>query len=96
MPAWVSLLRLRSGAIYTGSTKNLEYRLAEHFSGEGCRTTTYDSPITLAFSEQFSTYKEALRRELQIKGWSHGKKETLICGNLNELHRLSGCRYRRR
>jgi putative endonuclease len=96
MPAWVYLLRLKSGAIYTGSTHNLKKRLAEHFRGEGCRTTIKDQPIALAYSEEYSTYKEALQREAQIKGWTRRKKEALICGNLKELHQLSGCRHKRR
>jgi putative endonuclease len=92
MSAWCYILRLQSSILYTGSTRFLDKRIQEHLTGRGCRTTKIDPPLALAYSEKFRTYKEALRREQQIKGWTHAKKEALINGNLSELKQLSQCR----
>jgi predicted GIY-YIG superfamily endonuclease len=78
MPAWVYPLRLQSGAIYTGSTRNLQRRLSEHFTGRCCRTTVNDPPVARAYTEEYPTYEEAIQREAQIKGWTKKKKEALI------------------
>lgn len=46
----------------------------------------------LAYSEEFSSYKEAFRREQQVKKWTRAKKEALMKGNIAELKRLAKCR----
>jgi putative endonuclease len=88
LPAGVYLLRLRSGAINTGSSRNLKKRLGEHCGGIGCRTTINDLPVAHVFTEEYPTYEEALRRETEIKGWTNKKKEALIRGDINALHQL--------
>ena len=88
-PSWFYILRLTSGKLYCGSTRNHERRYAEHFSGAGCRTTKVDPPVEVAYEEQFPTYPAALRRERQIKRWTRAKKEALISGDLNALHQLA-------
>ncbi|HEX9666320.1 MAG TPA: GIY-YIG nuclease family protein [Thermodesulfobacteriota bacterium] len=89
MRFWVYILRCADGSYYTGHTDNLEKRLAEHFdSGYGGYTSTR-LPISLAFSEEFSTREEALACENQIKGWSRKKKEALIRGDWVEISKLA-------
>jgi len=39
MPAWLYILRLKSGQLYAGSTTDLDRRIEEHYSGHACRTT---------------------------------------------------------
>jgi putative endonuclease len=82
MPAWVYLLRLRSGAIYTGSTRDVVKRLTEHFGGIGCRTTINDPPVALAYIEEYPTYVKATLREAQVNRWTRAKKEALIRGDM--------------
>ena len=89
MPAWFYVLRLRSRKLYLGSTRSKLQRYADHFSGRGCKTTRADPPIAVVYEEEFQTYKEAFRRERQVKRWTRAKKEALICGAFGELKRLS-------
>jgi predicted GIY-YIG superfamily endonuclease len=85
MPAWFYLLRLQSQHLYSGSTRSLEKRIKDHFAGRACRTTKIDPPIALVYSEEYPSYKEAFRREHQVKRWSRAKKEALIVKDLDRL-----------
>ena len=89
MPAWFYILRLQSTHLYCGSTRSLDKRIKDHFAGRACRTTKIDPPIALVYSEEFPSYKEAFRREHQVKHWSRAKKEALISGDLHKLKRLA-------
>jgi predicted GIY-YIG superfamily endonuclease len=57
--------------------------------GQACRTTKLDPPINLVYHEEFATFSEARRREIQIKRWSGQKKEALVSGNKDLLRKLS-------
>ena len=92
MPAWLYILRLRSGALYPGATKNLEDRYKDHCSGEACRTTKPDPPVGLVYSETFESFPEARQREAQIKRWSRAKKEALVSGDHAKLKKLAKSR----
>ena len=95
MPAWMHILRLRSGILYPGVTQNLGARLHAQFQGTACRTTRLDPPVALVYSEKYETLAEARRRENQIKRWSRTKKEALISGDINRLKGLSKSRKRK-
>jgi predicted GIY-YIG superfamily endonuclease len=92
MPAWFYILRLRSGTLYPGSTKNLEERYKAHVAGKASRTTKFDPPVGLIYSEEFDTFSEARKREAQIKRWSRAKKEALVAGDTAKLKELSKSR----
>jgi len=92
MPGWLYILRLKSGALYIGATKDLESRYHEHSEGKACRTTMLDPPAALIYSEEFETFAEARRREAQVKHWSRAKKEALVSGELAKLRELSKSR----
>jgi predicted GIY-YIG superfamily endonuclease len=81
MPASFYILRLKTGRLYCGATKDIERRVKEHFEGKGCRTTKGDPPLELVYSETFDSYSEALKREAQVKRWPRMKKETLVAGD---------------
>jgi predicted GIY-YIG superfamily endonuclease len=89
MPAWFYILRLQSGSLYIGSTRDLDQRCKDHFSGKACRTTMVDPPAKLVHSERFDTYTQARLREVQVKHWSRAKKEALVEGDLPSLRSLS-------
>ena len=89
MTAWFYILRLRSGTLYPGTTKNLEERYKAHVAGKACRTTKLDPPVGLVYSECFPTFSEARRREAQVKRWSRPKKEALVLGDMAKLRELS-------
>ena len=92
MPAWLYILRLKSGQLYAGSTTDLDRRIEEHYSGHACRTTQLDPPVSLVYTEEFQTFSEARRREAQIKRWSRCKKEALVSGDLAKLKELAKSR----
>ena len=94
MPAWLYILRLKSGQLYIRSTADLDQRYKDHCSGKACRTTSLDPPIALLYSEELDSFSDARKREAQIKRWSHAKKEALVSGDLNKLKDLSKSRKR--
>ena len=94
MPAWLYILRLKSGQLYAGSTTDLDRRIEEHYSGHACRTTKLDPPVGLVYSEGWATFADARRREAQIKRWSRSKKEALASGDLIKLRDISKNRKR--
>ena len=95
MPAWLYILRLKSGQLYIGSTADLDRRFEEHLAGRACRTTELDPPLKLVYSEFFPTFSEARWREAQVKRWSSAKKEALVSGELAKLRELSkSCKKR--
>ena len=92
MPAWLYILRLKSGNLYIGATTDLDGRCRLHFEGKACRTTRIDPPIALVHSEEFMTNLEARRREAQIKRWTRAKKEAFVSGDMSNLKKLSKSR----
>ncbi len=96
MSAWFHLLRLKSGTLYPGATTQLAERYDAHCKGRGCRTSTFDPPVGLVYSEEFDTFAEARRRETQVKKWTRAKKDALVRGDAAALKRLSASRENRR
>jgi predicted GIY-YIG superfamily endonuclease len=86
---WIYILRCSDGSYYTGHTDNLEKRIAEHQAGESEGYTSSRLPVTLMFSQDFSTRDQALACEIQIKGWSRKKKEAMMKGDWAEVSRLA-------
>jgi putative endonuclease len=89
--AYTYILLCSNEKYYTGSTKNIDKRLAEHQAGFGANFTRKNLPVKLVYYETFQRIDEAFRREKQIQGWSRKKKEALISGETNELSNLSQC-----
>ena len=86
----VYILQCGDDSYYVGSTEHLEARVREHDEGTlGAAYTFIRRPVTLVYSESYETQVEAMRRERQLKGWSHAKKEALIRGNVVALKALS-------
>jgi putative endonuclease len=83
--AWVYLLKCRDGSYYTGSTIDLEKRVAEHMAGTHDGYTSKRLPVKVVFSCEMPTIFDAFLRERQIKGRTRRKKEALIKGEWNEL-----------
>ena len=94
MSAWFYILRLKSGQLYIGSTTDLDQRYKDHCSGKACRTTQFDPPVSLVYSEELDAFSDARKREAQIKRWSRAKKEGLVSGDLTKLKDLSKSRKR--
>ena len=60
MSFWVYILRCADWVVLHGHTDDLEKRLAEHHTGQVAGYTATRCPVTLLFSEVFSTREEAL------------------------------------
>lgn len=89
---YVYISRCSDGSYYTGSTNNLERRLAEHnvqiFDG----FTAKRLPVELVYCCEMPSLHEAFLRERQIKGCSRKKKEALIKGEWEKLIEYSKSR----
>jgi putative endonuclease len=92
MPAWLYILRLKSGQLYIGSTTDLDQRYKDHCSGKACRTTQSDPPQKLLYTEEFDSFSDARKREAQVKRWTRAKKEALIAGDFEKLRSLTKSR----
>lgn len=95
--AYTYILRCADGALYVGSTTDLDDRLKRHQSGNGSEFTKLHNPvhgeqgrtIELVYKEEYDTYQEAFKRERQLHGWTIAKKEALIKGDIELLKQLS-------
>ena len=53
MKGYMYILRCSNGNYYTGSTKYLELRIAQHQNGEGANYTRKHGPVELVYFEVF-------------------------------------------
>jgi superfamily II DNA or RNA helicase len=89
---YMYILECADGSFYTGSTKDLKYRLEQHRNGEGANHTRKQLPVKLIYYEKFERIDEAFEREKQVQGWSRAKKIALIKGDFDLLKKLSKAR----
>ena len=91
MKGFVYILECSDGSYYTGSTKNLERRLAQHQAGKGANHTKNRLPVKLIYYEEYNRIDTAFYREKQIQNWSRIKKEALINGDIKKLKESAEC-----
>ncbi len=74
------IVRCVDGSLYTGVTKNISRRLAEHNSDNAlaAKYTRGRRPVELVYRQSFATRSDACRREYEIKQLSRSQKEELI------------------
>ncbi len=89
---YMYILECSDGSYYTGSTWDLDRRLWEHQNGLGANHTAKRLPVTLLYCEECERIEDAYTREKQIQGWSRKKKQALMAGDMNQIHRLAECR----
>ena len=88
MPYYLYIAKNSQKQLYIGQTSNLKRRIKRHNSKNGGKyTSDYFGDFKIVYYEAYTTRKEAMRRELQIKKWSRAKKEALIQGDLKRLKR---------
>jgi len=78
MAFFVYIVRCSDNSLYTGITNDLEQRIKVHNEGRGAKYTSTRRPVVLVYEEQCSSRSSALKREIQIKGWTKSRKEALI------------------
>jgi len=77
---YVYVLRCADGSFYTGSTTDIERRIAQH-NGEmagGARYTRARQPVERVHCERYSSRSAACKREAYIKSLQRKEKEHLI------------------
>ena len=75
------MLRCNDDSLYTGITKNVERRVAQHRRGEGARYLRGRTPLTLVFTSFVLDHGDALRMERNIKSLAKSQKERLAHGD---------------
>jgi predicted GIY-YIG superfamily endonuclease len=93
---FVYILRCADGSYYTGSTIDLEMRIAQHQTGYFKGYTSSRLPVELMWHQEFPSGHEAFVCERQIKGWTRAKKEALICGDFDAIHEIVKTERKRR
>ncbi len=93
---FVYILRCADGSYYTGSTADLEMRMAQHHMGYFKGYTSSRLPVELVWQQEFSTERDAFMSEQQIKGWSRAKKEALVHGDFDAIHEIVKTERKRR
>jgi len=77
-PLWVYILASRTRVLYAGVTNDMERRLAEHREGKPGSFAARYQAYRLVHLEEFSSARDAIAREKQIKAWRPEKKRRLI------------------
>ena len=77
MPYYVYIILCNDGSFYTGYTKNVDERVAQHACGKGARYTRMHKPQKVVYVELLDSRAEAMKREKAIKRLSHMQKLNL-------------------
>ena len=75
---YVYMLRCGDGTLYTGITNDLDRRVRAHNEGKGAKYTRSRLPVTPVYWEIQPDKSAALKRELEIKGYSRAEKLALV------------------
>ena len=75
---YVYILEAHNKSLYTGITKDLSRRMAQHEAGRGAKFTRGFGFQKLRYTEAVKSMSAALKREHEIKTWSRMKKLALI------------------
>lgn len=77
MAYYCYMVRCTNDAFYTGWTTDPQRRVQEHNAGRGARYTRMHGPVALVYVEEVADHSAALKREAQIKRYSHQRKASL-------------------
>jgi putative endonuclease len=66
------ILRCVDNRYYIGSSNDFNHRFIEHKMGK-CKFTKSRLPVTLVYSEEFTSYSLARKREYKIKSYKSRK-----------------------
>jgi putative endonuclease len=81
MKKWyIYILRCADNTLSTGSTDDVERRVAVHNSGKGAKYTKTRLPVKVVWSKKSETKSEAMSLEARIKHLSRAQKLELING----------------
>ena len=81
MTFFLYIVRCSDNSLYTGITSDLDQRVKAHNEGRGAKYTSARRPVVLVYEERCRSKSAALKREIEIKGWTKARKEALIAGS---------------
>ena len=89
------IARLQDGRFYVGLTQQGQITLlAEHLEGRHSSFTRGHRITRIEWHEAHPTLDSGRKRELQLKRWTHAKKQALIHGDFSRLKALARSRQR--
>lgn len=74
----VYIVECAGGTYYTGSTSNLDRRIARHNAGRGAKYVRGKRPVRLVYAKAYRYYKNVLKAERCLKRQTRKQKEQLI------------------
>ncbi|MBI4080155.1 MAG: GIY-YIG nuclease family protein [Candidatus Levybacteria bacterium] len=78
---FVYMLLCDQKTFYIGISDDLKNRLTQHKNKLNISTKKF-SDLRLVYAEKYPSKFETAKREQQLKGWSHAKKQKLVDGIL--------------
>ncbi|MFT8212107.1 MAG: GIY-YIG nuclease family protein [Symbiopectobacterium sp.] len=72
------MLRTANSALYTGITRDVSRRVAQHQSGKGAKALRGKGELTLVYHCEAGDHATALRLEYRLKQLSKQQKERLV------------------
>ena len=75
---FVYVVQCANGSLYTGATTDPARRLKRHNTGRGSAYVRSAGGATLVYVEPQPGKSSALKREMEIKGWTRTRKLSLI------------------
>lgn len=83
---YVYIVSCSDNSLYTGITKDIPRRLAEHnCSTKGAKYTRARRPVTLVYQEQHPSKSAAAKREYAIKRLPPSAKKKLISSSIQTV-----------
>ncbi|GAA5523779.1 UPF0213 protein BH0048 [Microbulbifer aestuariivivens] len=92
MNSWfIYLVRTARGTLYTGITRDVARRFAEHSAGgaRAAKALRGRGPLKLEFQYELPDQSSALIVEAKVKKWRKAKKEALVRGEIAPLELLA-------
>jgi len=89
---YVYIIECANKTLYTGVTSDISRRVKRHNARDGCAYTRVRTPVKLVYQEPQPDQSSALKREAQIKKWSHAKKLARIKSDIETLSKLAKSR----
>jgi putative endonuclease len=81
MPYYCYIVECADGTFYTGWSTDPQRRVKVHNQGKGAKYTRMRGPVTLRYIEEQPDHSTALKREREIKTYTHDRKKALIVSN---------------